>query len=112
MSKITVPDSWHDPDKEKLLHRFNPSATHDTTIIQLALNARGDASAWENARQQLESMLDAAELADLPKTWLGYTLTYQVVLALGIDADTALDKLQPSIRRLRSSESLQPLGAS
>lgn len=107
MSEATIPDVWHDPENNKFLYRFDPPAAHDTTIIQLALNIAGSAdTAWETARQRLESLLDTT---NLPRLWWGYTLTYQAIVAPGVGADFALGKLQPSIRRLHSSESLQPL---
>lgn len=109
-----IPDHWDDNDT--FLDRFDPPAAPDTTVIQLALNAPGSApSAWETMRRQLENLLDAIwpelenllEATGLASAWWGYTLTYQAVLASG--ADPVLEELLPAIRRLHSSESLQPL---
>jgi hypothetical protein len=112
---VDIPGDWHDRDNDAYLRCFGPPAAYDTTVIQLALNAPGNAaSAWECLRQRLEHLLDAAHLAHLldgdqcTDLW-GYTLTYQAVLVPGIGADRVLKKLQPTVRRLRSSESLQPL---
>ena len=39
-----IPDNWTGPSGEVLLQRFDPPAAHDTMVVQLALNAPGDAA--------------------------------------------------------------------
>jgi hypothetical protein len=102
-----IPDDWTDPSGEVFLRRFDPPATHDTMVVQLALNAPGDAaSAWEVARGRLKNLLDGDNLSS---NWWGYTLIYQAELAPGVAADLAMRELQLAVRTLHSSESLQPL---
>jgi hypothetical protein len=107
----TIPDHWKDPSGTVFLDRFEPPgrAAHDATVVQLALNARreaGAAEAWEEVRQQLERILPDATALD--GNW-GYTLVYQAELKQDVDADLALSKLLSPIRRLHSSDALQPL---
>jgi hypothetical protein len=105
------------PDGDTFLRRFDPPATHDTTVIQLALNSGGDtANAWDKMRRRLENVLSIPNFENLlgipnpPPAWWGYTLTYQAALPPDVvNLDLALDELRPSVRRLCSSESLYKL---
>lgn len=102
-----VPDDWTDPAGKVFLRRFDVPAAHDTMVVQLALNAPGEANeAWEAARRRLENLLDERRT---PNRWWGYSLTYQAVLASGMTADSALCKLLPAIRTFSSSRRLEPL---
>ena len=110
-------DFWQSPTEDTFLRRFDPPAAHDTTVIQLALNSRGDtASAWDDMRGRLENILTSPNFENLlgtpnqPPAWWGYTLTYQAALPSDVvNLDLALNELQPSVRRLCSSESLYKL---
>ncbi len=106
-----IPDHWVDPSSEVFLDRFDPLGRtyHDTTVIQLALNAPGGAAkAWEIMRRRLEDIL--LDNAVLGGSW-GYTLIYQAELNRGVDADSALRELLPAVRRFHSPEGLSPLAA-
>lgn len=106
-----IPDHWVDPSEEVFLDRFAPPGRtyHDTTIIQLALNAPGGAAkAWEIMRRRLEDVL--LDGAVLDGNW-GYTVIYQAELNRGVDADSVLREVLPSARRLHSPEDLSPLAA-
>jgi hypothetical protein len=132
-----APGRYSDLAEEAYLIRFEPRAgspiAHDTSIIQLALNAPGSAdSPWETVREKLEksirnaadlddkSIRDAAErdaktiwdviwgAAGLGNIW-GYTLTYQAVLNPKVDEDNAFEVLQPTVRRLYSPGNLYAL---
>ena len=83
-----------------LLRYFDPPAAsaHDTTIIQMALNASGVVeAAWGNMRAQLETILANDEL--LKHVW-GYTLIYQAELIQDTASSDALAALLPLARRL------------
>lgn len=104
----TIPDRWENPSEGTFGRRFDPPglAAHDTTAVQLALNADGGAAeAWKIMRQRLE---DALEVEQLNSIW-GHTLVYQAVLKPGVDADAALEGLLPVVHQLHSPEDLQPL---
>ena len=93
-------DNYANEATGALLRYFEPPAAsgHDTTIIQMALNASGAAeAAWQAMREQLETILpnDAA----LKDVW-GYTLIYQAELAQEVTPDVALVSLLPTARRL------------
>lgn len=83
---------------------FDPPAAHDTTIVQVALNAAGAADqAWIAMRQQLENVLKTD--TELEGIW-GYTLVYQAVLAANITiSDPALCELLPAAQRLQPTPS-------
>lgn len=59
-------DDWEYPTAEKFLHPLiNPPglAADDTSVVQLGLNAPGNAAGvWETMREQLENMLEAPNL--------------------------------------------------
>jgi hypothetical protein len=118
-----APGGYSDPAEEAFLIRFEPPSgspiAHDTSIIQLALNAPdGDDSPWETTREKLEKCIrDIANLkaktlwgaAGLDKIW-GYTLTYQADVDPRVSASEAFEKLRPTVRRLYSPErDLYPL---
>lgn len=112
-------DSYADRGDEgsrTLLHYFDPVAVsaHDTTIVQIALNAPGAVQAgWEAMRQRLEAAVQPKD--DLLKEvcW-GYTLIYQAELAKDIASQDAFSALLPAAQRLHTvrSQHLQPLAAS
>lgn len=105
--EVPIPDEWRDPDEQAFLHRFDPPSAHDTTVVQLALNAPDDAArAWESTREQLEKLVSEE---GFDGGWWGYTLTYQAVLAPGVDPERGLSELLPSVQKLRLSEELHPL---
>lgn len=93
-------DNYANKTTGTLLRHVDPPATstHDTTIIQLALNAPGAAEAvWEALRKQLEAILPNDEV--LKYVW-GYTLIYQAELVRGAPHNEALITLLPVARRL------------
>lgn len=97
-------DRWSDEANEAILLRFVPA--DDTTVLQLALNAGGDAArAWENLRTKLKSVLDAEVMNGI---W-GYTLTYQAVLNADVSEDHAFEKLRPHARPLNTDKELYTL---
>lgn len=89
---------------------YEPPAAHDTTVISLAINApdkeQDAATAWENARRELEAILNAP---DLPVDWWGYTLIYQAVLNPGVALTSVPKKLPSTARRPNAHEGLEPL---
>jgi hypothetical protein len=112
--KPDVPPRWEnreDLEREAFGHRFKPPgrAAIDTTVVQLALNAPGDAAnAWKDRRQKLEEEVEALDTSALEGIW-GYTLVYQARLKDGVTRDHAMGKLMPSITRLCGKEQLHPL---
>jgi hypothetical protein len=105
-----IPDRWENPVEGTFGRRFDPPGptAHDTTAVQLALNADGAAAeAWKTMRQRLADALEAEQLDGI---W-GHTLVYQAVLKPGVDADAALEGLLPAIHQLHSPEDLRPLAA-
>ncbi len=97
---------------EVILHTFNPPnepAAHDTTVLQLVLNAPGPATeAWARERHHLETVLDPAFLrypfdpTNLTGVF-GYTLTFQAVLDENINPYPALESLLQHVRRLHET---------
>lgn len=101
-----APDKWRDSTGETFLRAFDPPAAHDTTVIQLALNAPGSAAtAWTATRERLQAILDAAALDGI---W-GYTLIYHAVLAPDVAPDEALSRLLPAVRGLHAAKAMKPL---
>ncbi|CAA9351653.1 MAG: hypothetical protein AVDCRST_MAG93-7146, partial [uncultured Chloroflexia bacterium] len=101
-------DKWENPADGTFGRRFDPPgrAAHDTTVVQVALNAPAAAAeAWRGMRHRLENVLEAK---DLDGVW-GYTLVYQAVLKQGIEADAAFNGMLPVFQRLRSSGHVEPL---
>lgn len=102
-----MPNRGQDPANRPLMGKVEPPAAHDATAIRLIFNAGGDAAtAWENMQQQLGAVLKAL---DPPDGWWGYTAIYQAVLNGDRNADSTFSELLPVVRRVDSSESLQPL---
>ena len=112
--KSEVPPRWEnreDLEREAFGHRFEPSgrAAIDTTVVQLALNAPGDAAkAWKDRRQKLEEEVEALGTNALEGIW-GYTLVYQARLKDGVTRDDAIGELMPSLVRLCGKEKLRRL---
>jgi hypothetical protein len=107
----SVQDEWKNPAAGTIGFCFEPPgrAAQDTTAVQLALNAPGDAAtAWKTGRQKLEEAVEAFDAKALEGLW-GYTLVYQARLKEGVTRDYALDTLIASIKRLRGKERLRPL---
>lgn len=83
-------NKWHHPATKARMWRFNPveRTGHDTTVVQLALNAHNKsdpaAIAWGKLRDQLKATLNETVLQSI---W-GYSLTYQAVLTTGHQLDT------------------------
>ena len=98
---------WYKSDPETILNSFEPPATDDTIVIQLALNAsREEGKGWTTLRQQLESILYHKCVNSI---W-GYTLVYQSALVQGIGIeDLNLNEFSTEARRLYSLRIPQPL---
>jgi hypothetical protein len=102
------PGTWRTPNGEgALLLRFDPRAAPDATVLQVALNAQGEAGkAWETSREQLEKWLTPKALDGI---W-GYTLTYQANLNPGSDLEETFKKLRPAARLLHAGKG-RPYGS-
>jgi hypothetical protein len=98
-----------DPTNKLYPRSYDPPAAPDARVIRFAINApkeRDAATAWETTRRELQAILNDK---DLPKDWWGYTLTYQAVLNRDVDPASVPDELPSTVRRLDSSEGLEPL---
>ncbi len=107
---------WRDPAEKVLLRHFTSirRAAHDTTVVQVALNADQASEAATGWTQELRPRLQAILTEELLQGALGYTLTYQAVLTANhsLNEIRFADLLTESDSRflhLKSEERLSPL---